>query len=186
MMSLAPYLPPATGDTTAALLQVLSNPAEAKKMLEKMAQERKAIDAAMVKQQEAFAQNEAALRKARSEIEKIKNETDRLAAKSEADLGAAQTALAHAVREREQSERSEHAAAELRALTDQRESILDAQEKDLAKNVEGFHEAEHRQRKWEESLTKREADLAMREKTLAEDIAEHSKWLASLRPPRGR
>ena len=188
MMSLSPYLPPTSGDAGAvmSLLQVISNPAEAKKALDKMVEERKAIDSATERQREQFVQGEAAARKAKTETEKLKAEADALAAKAASDLGAAKVAMAAAHRAKEQAEHSERTAADLRALTDQREQVLLAGEKELQSKLHLVAEDKFKLDRQAEQLQKREADLDIREKTLAEDIAENNKWLASLRPPRRR
>ena len=71
-MSFGSYIPPTSSDDVGALLEILGRPAEAKKLLQELADEKKALDAATAKYQKQWAEGEAQANKLKAENEKIK------------------------------------------------------------------------------------------------------------------
>ena len=188
MMSLAPYLPPTSGEAGAvmALLQVIADPKAAKQALDKMVEERKAIDAATEKQREMMAQAAAMHSKAKAEEDKTKIEMDRLASKAAADLGVAKTAQQTAERHKAEIAAAEKRVAEASDALREREQKVAAREQAAEQRARELERIAQLNDQANGKLHSREQELAMREKTLADDIAENNKWLAGLRPPRGR
>jgi uncharacterized protein (DUF3084 family) len=188
MMSLAPYLPPTSGEAgaTYALLQVIADPKAAKAALDKMMEERKAIEAATEKQREMMATAAAAAKTERAANEKAKAEAERLATQAQTDLGHAKAKLQEAERRKAEMESSERRAAEAHVLLDEREQRLKAVEGEHLDTTRMLQMRERDIEKKEQALKQREANLEMREETLADDIREHNEWLAGLKPPRAR
>ena len=188
MMSMAPYLPPTSGEAGAvyALLQVIADPKAAKAALDKMMKAREEIDAATEKQSEQFAKAQEVNRREIAHYEKVKAEADRVATQAQADLATAKSKLAEAERRKSEAQGLvDFAGKERDALEGHK---LEVKEK-MAQQLDMARVLEMRERDLERSeakLKQREDDLALREKTLAEDIAEHNRWLASLRPPKTR
>jgi chromosome segregation ATPase len=175
-------MPPKSGEADAVLtlLSVIANPAETKKALEKLLEERKAIDNATEKQREMIALTAEAAKKEKAEIDKERAQLDAVAAKANAEvekLGnvrlelehrkgeivAAEQRLANRMAEIDRREKALQVLTDREAAVAVREEIVEADERKLKRLAE---------------------ELAGREKKLADDIAENEKWLASLRPPR--
>ena len=188
MMSLQPYLPPTTGEAGSvfALLQVIADPKAAKAVLEKMVEEKRAIDNATAKQQEQFKVEHEKIVQDRAENEKLKRTADVVASKAMSDLNDAKAKLNDADRRMEQIAKIEKQTAEQRAEIEERAAQLDEAEKTNMQNYRALQKEEADMARRETMVAKREADLELREKTLADDIAEHNKWLAGLKPPRAR
>ena len=189
MMSLQPYLPPATSAEAGAvyaLLQVISDPKQAKAALDKMVEAKKEIDNATAKQQELTKISTEENRKAHAENEKLKHTADIIASKAAAELGEVKRAQADVERQRGQIEQMEKQVAEERAGLELREEKIEKQEQEIVERLRDVQRIERDTESREAKLKTREADLEMREKTLADDIAEHNKWLAGLKPPRAR
>ena len=186
MMNLGPYLPPVAGDVGSvfALLQVIQDPKQATKALEKIVAEKRALDDATEKQRELHAQLAAKEQKERAELAKIRDETDRLASKAAGDFGAATTTLAHVERTKQAAEISERKAAEMMVHVEEREHMLESRERELDRQNKALIARGHELDKAHEQLKLRETDLALREQKLAEDIEENRKWLVGLKPPR--
>jgi hypothetical protein len=185
-VSMSNFLPPASGDSVTALLQVLGDPKEAKHILEKMAEERKAIDNATEKQREQFANLSAQAKKTKEENERTAAEAAEASTKAAVQLGAAKSLLADAERRKEEMEQAEKRTVAMRVILDARQEKLEAAEKDLEKQLRQVEKQEHQMLAYGKELTAREAAVADKEKALADDIAENNKWLDSLRPPRRR
>lgn len=187
-MSLAPYLPPTSGETGAVfgLIQLITNPAQAKKVLEQLAKEREAIDSATAKQAEAFAEQTRELNKKKEEVLKAHRDSDHLAGKAAAGLAQTQTERLTVERIKAENDRTEQRIAELRVAMDEREVQLEARDRNLADRINAVTNHEHELKTALAKLQRQEADLAAREHGLAAEIAEHDKWLAGLRPPRIR
>jgi hypothetical protein len=188
MMNLGPYLPPVAGDVGSvfALLQVIQDPKQATKALEKIVAEKRALDDATEKQRELHAELAAKEQKERAELAKIRDETDRLASKAAGDFGAATAALAHAERAKQAAEISERKAAEMMMRVEEREHRLESRERELDGKMKRMQEEAHKLVGKFEVLEKRENEVHSRETMLAQDLAEHNAWLAGLKPPRAR
>jgi len=171
MMNLGPYLPPVAGDVGSvfALLQVIQDPKQATKALEKIVAEKRALDDATEKQRELHAQLAAKEQKERAELAKIRDAT---------------TTLAHAERTKQAAEISERKAAETMVHVEEREHMLESRERELDRQNKALIARGHELDKAHEQLKLRETDLALREQKLAEDLEENRKWLVGLKPPR--
>lgn len=187
-MSLQPYLPPVSGEAGAvyALLQVITDPKAAKAALDKLVEEKKAIDNATQKQAEQFKAAEEKLSQTRSENEKLKRTADTIASKAAADLGAAKSERAMIEQRRAQIDEAEKRVADYSAATEAREHQLDVASKELQQKWKELRQREADISGQLQTLNQRQQQLEMREKTLNDDIAEHNKWLAGLKPPRAR
>lgn len=187
-MSLAPYLPPTSGEAGAvmALLQVIAHPADAKAVLEKMIAERKAIEAATEKQRELMQDTLGVQAKTRQDNEKLQREAELKADKAHVDLSAAKSALALAERRKAEIEAAEKRVAEASTANEEREEKLNTNARELAVKWQQLKAQQSDCEKREHALVKREEDIAAREKQLADDIRENEKWLAGLKPPRSR
>lgn len=187
-MSLAPYLPPTSGDAAAvySLLAVISDPKAAKAVLDKMVEERKAIDNATEKQQEQFKVENEKLAQARLANEKTQRTADVIASKAQNELNDAKAKLQEADRKMGQCEQIEKQTAAQRAELEERLAKVEQAEETNMKNYRALQNEQADMARRETAVAKREADLELREKTLADDIAEHNKWLAGLKPPRAR
>ena len=185
-VSMSNFLPPASGDSVTALLQVLGDPKEAKHILEKMASERKAIENATEKQREQYANLFEQARKLKEENERDKAAAAEASTKAEVKLGAAKAVLAEAERRKEEMEQAERRTVAMRAVLDAREEKLEAREKELEAKLHLIKEHEDKLVGQVKDLTDREGVLAIRRKALDDDIAVNNKWLESLKPPRGR
>jgi len=185
-VSMSNFLPPASGDSVTALLQVLGDPKEAKQTLEKMAEARKAIDNATEKQLEQYTRLEAEAKKTKAENEKLKAEADEKETKAATQLGVAKSLLAGAEKRKEETEQAEKRIVVMRAALDAREEKLEAREKELEAKLHLIKEHEDKLVGQVKDLTDREGVLAIRRKALDDDIAVNNKWLESLKPPRGR
>ena len=188
MMSLTPFLPPAAGEASAifSLLQVIGDPKAAKAVMDKMAEHQKAIENATAKQEEQFKLHSETLQKERAENDKLKRTADTVASKAAAELGTAKTILAEAERRKAETQHIERITAEQRVDLEQLQIHVKTLETDAKARLHELTQREGAMARAEQKLNNREADLAMREKTLADDIAEHNKWLAGLKPPRAR
>ena len=185
-VSMSNFLPPSSGDSVTSLLQVLGDPKEAKQTLEKMAEARKAIDNATEKQLEQYTRLEAEAKKTKAENEKLKAEADEKETKAATQLGVAKSLLAGAEKRKEETDQAEKRTIVMRAALDAREEKLEALKKDLEARLRGLLEREDELDAQAKDLSDRESVLAIRRKALDDDIAVNSKWLESLRPPRGR
>src|SRR6516164_11304555 len=130
-VSMSNFLAPSSGDSVTSLLQVLGDPKEAKKALEKMAEERQAIDNATERQLEQYKRLEAEARKTKEENERIKAEADEKETKAATQLGAAKALLVAAEKRKEEMEQAEKRAIAMRAILDDRQSKLEARERDV-------------------------------------------------------
>jgi len=185
-VSMSNFLPPASGDSITALLQVLGDPKEAKQALEKMAAERKAIENATEKQLEQYKRLEAEARKTKEENERIKAEADEKETKAATQLGAAKALLVAAEKRKEEMEQAEKRTIALRAILDVKQEKLEARERDVDVKLKEVKVHEDQLSDYARQLTVREAALVTKQKAFDEDIAENNKWLESLRPPRRR
>ena len=185
-VSMSNFLPPSSGDSVTSLLQVLGDPKEAKKALEKMAEERQAIDQATEKQLEQYTRLEAEARKTKAENEKLKAEADEKETKAATQLGVAKSLLAGAEKRKEETEQAEKRTVVMRAALDAREEKLEARERDVEVKLKEVKVHEDELSDYARQLTVREAVLITKQKAFDEDIAENNKWLESLKPPRRR
>ena len=180
------FLPPASGDAMTALLQVLRDPKEATKAIEAMARERQEIENATEKQREQYERLRLAAEKVQRENERAKAETEERATKAEIQLGVAKRILAEAESRKEEMEHAQKKTVALRVVLDEREEKLGRRETDMEARLLRAREREDQLDIYAKQLAARERALADGQKALAEDIAENEKWLASLKPPRGR
>jgi hypothetical protein len=185
-ISMSNFLPPATGDTLGSLLQVLGDPKEAKKAIERMAEERQAIEEATEKQREQYERLKAAAEKTQAENERAKAETEERITKAAIQLGVAKRILAEAESRKEEMVQAQKKTVALRVVLDEREEKLGRRETDLEAQLLRAREREDQLDIYAKQLAAREKALADGQKALAEDIAENEKWLAALKPPRGR
>ena len=187
-MSLAPYLPPTSGETGAvmSLLQVIADPKAAKTVLDKLEQARKDIDSATAKQREVFAEENKKLKQQRDEAVKYHEDADMLRGQSAAELGQARNERGHVERIKAENDRTERRIAELRVAMDEREQHLEVKDREIAQRVDAIQKHEYELKQAMEKLLKREQAVDAREHQLAEDIAEHEAWLAGLKPPKRR
>lgn len=169
-MNLGAYLPPQSGEASSvfSLLNVLSNPEEAKKVLQKMVDDAKRLDESLVKQMEATAANEKAAKRSEDALATLHT------AKSELERQRAELVVI----DTQTHQRATAMAAREDAANTRDRELQDKEHKLVAR--EGAADAREKQ------LEQRESLLGLREHKLAEDIAENAKWLASLKPPRAR
>ena len=72
------------------------------------------------------------------------------------------------------------------AKVEEREVMLEGRERELDRRAKDIGQREDALKKVIEKNMRVEHDLELRETQLAEDIAEHRKWLDGLKPPRVR
>ena len=180
------FLPPASGDAMTALLQVLRDPKEATKAIEAMARERQEIENATEKQREQYERLRLAAEKTQAENERARAETEETATKAATQLGVAKSILAEAESRKEEIAQAEKRTVALRMVLDEREQRLAVREKDLEARLLRARNHEDQLDTYAKQLASQETVLERNRKALAEDIAENEKWLASLKPPRGR
>ena len=180
------FLPPASGDAMTALLQVLRDPKEATKAIEAMVKERQAVENATEKQLEQYERLKTAAEKTKAENERARAEAEETATKAATQLGVAKSLLAQMESRKEETEQAQRKTVALRVALDEREEKLGRRETDLEARLLRAREREDQLDIHAKQLAAREKALADGRKALAEDIAENEKWLAGLKPPRGR
>jgi hypothetical protein len=98
----------------------------------------------------------------------------------------AKSLLAEADRRKEEIEQVQKRTVALRVALDERDQKLMMREKDLEARLLRARNHEDQLDTYAKQLASQETVLERNRKALAEDIAENEKWLASLKPPRGR
>ena len=180
------FLPPYSGDALGSLLEALRDPKETRKALERMIEERQAIETATEKQREQYERLKLAAEKTQAENERARAETEETATKAATQLGVAKSLLAEADRRKEEIEQVQKRTVALRVALDERDQKLMMREKDLEARLLRARNHEDQLDTYAKQLASQETVLERNRKALAEDIAENEKWLASLKPPRGR
>lgn len=183
MMSLLPNTPPTETTGAYAVLALIADPAAAKKRLDQLVAEKTAAQEALVKLNEAT----TASKREHAEVSARLVEAKDKLAEREAALAAGESRLANDRAALDDAKKL-HAAARDDFAT--RSADLVARENQHAVKVRGDNIALQRRealvQEKEANLTKLEADLATRERTLEASVAEHRKWLESIKPPGAR
>ena len=182
-MSFGSYIPPTSSDDVGALLEILGRPAEAKKLLQELADEKKALDAATAKYQKQRAEGEAQANELKAENENIKAEADAAATKATIERGTAERILKRVQEKEEEGKRAERKMADMRIALEEREQRLNGRDKDITARSLAIDEDNGKLAQQKKQLDVREQALAAREQALDLDIAELNNWVKNIKPP---